>query len=114
MPAFKVENEAKMQTKKMKKLVAKITDRKNLVWVPKEDVEKLLKLGNEIRFTPKKNARAKGALICVEGGPKMTLSDIHNIGDRITKPLPKNAEIIWTAKVTANKKSTSVDVVYVY
>lgn len=47
---------------------------------------------------------AVGALIHVEGGPDMTLDEIEEIGDSVTKNLDEDANVIWGARVNDEMK----------
>jgi cell division protein FtsZ len=49
-------------------------------------------------------AGAVGALIHVEGGPDMTLDEIEEIGEAVTKNLDEDANVIWGARVNDEMK----------
>ncbi|MFH0978686.1 MAG: cell division protein FtsZ [Candidatus Woesearchaeota archaeon] len=42
---------------------------------------------------------ATGALIHIEGGPDMTLDEVEDIGNAVTKNLDEDANVIWGARV---------------
>jgi cell division protein FtsZ len=49
-------------------------------------------------------AGATGALIHIEGGPDMTLDEVEEIGEAVTKNLDEDANVIWGARVNEQMK----------
>jgi cell division protein FtsZ len=49
-------------------------------------------------------AGATGALIHIEGGPDMTLDEVEEIGEAVTKNLDEDANVIWGARVNDQMK----------
>ncbi|OFX18680.1 MAG: cell division protein FtsZ [Bacteroidetes bacterium GWA2_31_9b] len=47
---------------------------------------------------------AEGALIHIEGGPDMTLDEVAEIGDMLTKNFDEDANVIWGARVNESMK----------
>ncbi|MFH1510970.1 MAG: cell division protein FtsZ, partial [Candidatus Woesearchaeota archaeon] len=47
---------------------------------------------------------ATGALIHIEGGPDMTLDEVEEIGEAVTKNLDEDANVIWGARVNDGMK----------
>jgi cell division protein FtsZ len=47
---------------------------------------------------------ATGALIHIEGGPDMTLDEVEDIGEAVTKNLDEDANVIWGARVNDQMK----------
>ena len=47
---------------------------------------------------------AEGALIHIEGGPDMTLDEVAEMGDLVTKNFDEDANVIWGARVNESMK----------
>lgn len=98
----------------LNQLFSRMKDKSNLIVLSQGDIDKMVHLGKEIRLRPKKNAEAKGAIIFVEGTKNLTLAEIENIAEKVTRPLPDAAEIIWGLRIDKSIKNNSTNAVYVY
>lgn len=101
-------------TKQVKAIIARTTKKASLVNLTKKDIDDILKSGTEVRLTLKRNAKAKGAFINVEGNEKLTIPKIRKIVEDLANQLDDEAKIIWGARIIKNLKRTRAYTVYVY
>jgi len=47
---------------------------------------------------------ATGALIHIEGGPDMTLNEVNDVGELVTRNLDSDANVIWGARINEQMK----------
>ena len=100
------------KNKKIREILSKFSSLGNLVPLEQADIKDILK--KEIRLTPKKGAKAERVIMLVEGTNKLTLEKLEDMAEKITKPLPDNAQILWGVKISEGIRKDKLDVVYIY
>ena len=101
---------AKKQRAKYK-ILEQTKDRSNLIALSQKDIDGVIDLGTALSLKPKKNV--KGVIILFKGTKKLTLDKLCSIAERITKPLPKEAKILWSIKICEKTKKNTVKTLYV-
>jgi hypothetical protein len=79
-----------------------------------EDINFILKLGNEFRLTRKKGAKEEGAMLFIEGTGKLTIDNVHKIRKCLRKKLIECPCIFCYARIDRNRKHNKSNVVYIY